>query len=417
MSFARRAPHRAALGVLLGAWMGSSTADAYNLAHVQGAPDVPLAWEEGAVLPWVVEHHGAPGVSFPVARAAVAASFEAWDAVETAALLFEEVSEYTEPGEVVDGINTLWWEVSDWAEDPEVIAVTAVSHYEDGTIVDADIAFNGAHFQWAVGEPGAIDLQSVATHEIGHLLGLDHSDAPGATMAAEYVPGETAPRSLTDDDRAGASALYPCPDADCGLPGAGCATAPGRGPGAWGLALALVLAGRRLRRGNAPRGAAWVLAAGLLGAPAPAAASVVGRATVLDVVARADVVVRARVASVEPYFDEGGRVRSLVTLDVQRSLRGGVGARLVLDRLGGTLDGLTTRVIGAPTFEVGQDLFLCLVAADDGEFAPVGLWQGRFVVDAARRAAFRPEDGNAPHLSLDTLEAAARAYSQARIHP
>lgn len=414
MSFARRAPLRTALGVLLGAWMGSSTAGAYNLAHVQGAPDVPLAWEEGAVLPWVVEHHGAPGVSFPVARAAVAASFEAWDAVETAALLFEEVPDYTEPGEVVDGINTLWWEVSEWAEDPEVIAVTAVSHYEDGTIVDADIAFNGAYFQWAVGEPGAIDLQSVATHEIGHLLGLDHSDVPGATMAAEYVPGEIAPRSLTDDDRAGASALYPCPDADCGLAGVGCATAPGRGSPPQGLptlpfALAVAAAALRSRRGAVSRVVALALLAGLVGGPAPAAASVVRRTTALEVVARADVVVRARVASVEPYFDEGGRVRSVVTLDVQRSLRGGVGPRLVLDRLGGTLDGLTTRVIGAPTFEVGQDLFLCLVAADDGEFAPVGLWQGRFVVDAHRRAAFRPEEGPEAHLPLEALEAAAMA--------
>lgn len=53
-----------------------------------------------------------------------------------------------------------------------------------------------------------VDLQSVATHEMGHALGLGHSTVPGATMAAAYSQGATSARSIEDDDIAGVQALY-----------------------------------------------------------------------------------------------------------------------------------------------------------------------------------------------------------------
>lgn len=59
--------------------------------------------------------------------------------------------------------------------------------------------------QWASDPSQGIDLQTVALHEIGHIIGLDHSNVGGAVMFPTYA-GER--RALTPDDIAGAQALY-----------------------------------------------------------------------------------------------------------------------------------------------------------------------------------------------------------------
>ncbi|KAH8490071.1 hypothetical protein H0E87_022552, partial [Populus deltoides] len=52
-----------------------------------------------------------------------------------------------------------------------------------------------------------IDLESVAVHEIGHLLGLDHSSDSNAVMYSKIPPG-TVKRDLAQDDIDGIHALY-----------------------------------------------------------------------------------------------------------------------------------------------------------------------------------------------------------------
>ncbi|MBA0559826.1 hypothetical protein Golob_016770 [Gossypium lobatum] len=51
------------------------------------------------------------------------------------------------------------------------------------------------------------DLESVAIHEIGHILGLGHSEDPNAIMYAYFSPG-TIKRNLGRDDIDGIRALY-----------------------------------------------------------------------------------------------------------------------------------------------------------------------------------------------------------------
>ncbi|KAG2722021.1 hypothetical protein I3843_02G095400 [Carya illinoinensis] len=60
---------------------------------------------------------------------------------------------------------------------------------------------------WSVGAiPGYFDLETVALHEIGHLLGLGHSSVPGAIMEPSISSGVT--KGLHTDDIAGIKALY-----------------------------------------------------------------------------------------------------------------------------------------------------------------------------------------------------------------
>ena len=53
-----------------------------------------------------------------------------------------------------------------------------------------------------------IDLQGIATHEVGHTLGLGHSGVAGSTMEPAISGTATSAKSLTADDIAGVQAIY-----------------------------------------------------------------------------------------------------------------------------------------------------------------------------------------------------------------
>ena len=59
--------------------------------------------------------------------------------------------------------------------------------------------------RWVDSETRNVDLLTVAAHEIGHTLGLGHSNSPDALMFASYSGPH---RFLSDDDVAGVQSLY-----------------------------------------------------------------------------------------------------------------------------------------------------------------------------------------------------------------
>jgi hypothetical protein len=83
---------------------------------------------------------------------------------------------------------------------------------ENGEIWDADIEVNAVDEPLGVGAPalGTVDLDSLLTHEAGHLLGLGHNKFDeSATMYPGYHTGSIELRSLADDDIAGICGIYP----------------------------------------------------------------------------------------------------------------------------------------------------------------------------------------------------------------
>ncbi len=81
-------------------------------------------------------------------------------------------------------------------------------------IIDADMVFNPKE-QFSTTTPAAansFDVQSIATHEFGHFIGLDHS---GIAHAIMYPFGDTGSNgvqhNLAIDDTIGVAFLYPTP--------------------------------------------------------------------------------------------------------------------------------------------------------------------------------------------------------------
>jgi hypothetical protein len=93
---------------------------------------------------------------------------------------------------------------------------------DTGEISEADVVINpypysgsGSTLQFSTdGTPGTYDLESTLTHEIGHLLGLNHSQVVGATMQASQALNGTyglpaiTERQLSDSDEAAIRSLY-----------------------------------------------------------------------------------------------------------------------------------------------------------------------------------------------------------------
>ncbi|HSL21724.1 MAG TPA: matrixin family metalloprotease, partial [Vicinamibacterales bacterium] len=178
---------------------------------------------------YYVYNSGVPNVSASQFQAAVSAAFSTWEQVPTAnfqgtfggftaAVPFDD-----------DGISVLGY-----AHRPEMdrvlAATTFIINTTTGEIVESDIFFNSA-FPWSTAQAGdtsnggRYDVESIALHEIGHLLGLGHS-ALGETelrpsggrrvlgsdavmFPIAFAAGNIEGRTLRADDIAGVSDMYP----------------------------------------------------------------------------------------------------------------------------------------------------------------------------------------------------------------
>jgi MYXO-CTERM domain-containing protein len=210
------------------------------------------------------------------------------------------VSVSTDPTPVPanDNRNTLIFHSVNWCQlapdgsceidyDSSALAVTTdTANKNSGQIYDSDIEINALDYHWADVDPDGgptsfMDLQNALTHEMGHLIGLDHTcydpssgaaqpydDAgqpvpvcPGSltvqatTMYPSADPGDTQKRTLAPDDQAGLCGIYPIddPPPPPGSGGCACAVAPAPPGGlAWAV-LAALGAGAILARTRRPR--------------------------------------------------------------------------------------------------------------------------------------------------------------------
>lgn len=267
---------------------------------------VPLRWSSGCAL-LTFDEDGTSHLPGDTELAVMRDVLARWRSDTASCSYFDLRVEDTADAEVgLDGINLVLFREDEWCrpavgEDPEecynpaAAGLTTLFFVDDpnssrnGEIVDADIELNAVHFAVGTGGdtsgPGGrclADLANTFTHEIGHLMGLDHTcwDPSGGTpqlrddegalvpRCNEPLPdeiteatmynfqgcGETKKATPEPDDIAGVCAIYPaaedpgvCEEADIDT-GGGCCTVAGArqhppGPGA---ALVLLLSAAAL---------------------------------------------------------------------------------------------------------------------------------------------------------------------------
>lgn len=182
----------------------------------------------------------------------------ATDAVKSAASTWSAagIDITTEVGDVSGGNDIITAITEDWPYDDGVMAVTLLTlDVTDHTIMRANIFINAAqnHFHVLAADShrggGFADVQNTVTHEMGHALGLAHvMDHPEAVMFPMAYDGDVDKRTLSSDNLAGVTALYPQGLIAADAPQVGCSVS---GAPAWLAALLALVAVARVRRARA----------------------------------------------------------------------------------------------------------------------------------------------------------------------
>lgn len=145
-------------------------------------------------------------------RRAVAAAFRTWSAVTD--FTFEQAASVGANTHIrIEFATGAHGDGSAWDFDgPDGVLAHGFFPPSDGLTgggIEGDIHFDDAEtWNTAAAVPSTeYDLQTLATHEIGHALGLDHSTEPAAIMFCCFSPG-TPKRTLHFDDIDGIRLIY-----------------------------------------------------------------------------------------------------------------------------------------------------------------------------------------------------------------
>ncbi len=178
-------------------------------------------WPQSAQTVWNINPaHGANVAGARPVEDIIQASFDTWMSAPNTSLNVVRGTDSVATTFGMDGTNLICFVChGDFDSEPETLAVTMTTVATQagvpdghggsvqfaGQILDADIIFNSTQNFTTDGTGDGQDLQTVATHEIGHFFGLAHSAVVHAVMYPFAPARET---RLSYDDMAAISLNY-----------------------------------------------------------------------------------------------------------------------------------------------------------------------------------------------------------------
>lgn len=168
-------------------------------------------WNSNLPVSYVVNPTNPQGLSAAFVTSAISTSAETWDNA-TSKELFKDtyaIDSRAKYGKL-DGKNSIVFGTAS----PGTIAVTSTWYYTStGQIVEFDMKFN-TYYTWGNASLNSrvMDLRNIATHELGHGVGMIDiyaSSCSNVTMYGYGAIGETNKRTLEQLDINGLLSLYP----------------------------------------------------------------------------------------------------------------------------------------------------------------------------------------------------------------
>ena len=158
----------------------------------------------GGIVHWRYNDSGRPGsivASSAAALAVIQTAMAKWTAVCNVTFIYDGTSTATptlvNPSPTFDGVNVVGWQAQSAPQTG--VAGIGWSLPEPGPIIEGDVALNNTY------NP---DLAVTIVHELGHLLGLKHSDVSNVVMSGPPLTSYVAQSNLQADDIAGCVNIY-----------------------------------------------------------------------------------------------------------------------------------------------------------------------------------------------------------------